>query len=161
MALSSLHDSAAAIVRSGCSVITKKFNNQVGERSFLCKWQWKWVSAAQVLFDAQNSVWYKIRCWSKQVPCDRAELVWVCRLTHLRKLGLVPKAASQDRTQSKSMMYRAGLEPVSGLDLEHSEAASSGLGPLPPWPTPLQSRQTLADWGRAQATENAQILAQR
>ena len=75
----------------------------------------------------------------------------------MRKLGLLPKTAQQGKNSSE----KAGLEPVSGLELEHSEAASSGLGPLPPWPTPLQLRQTLADWGRAQAAENAQILAQR
>ena len=80
-----------------------------------------------------------------------------CRLTHLRKLGLVPKRGEQ----VKSRVEKVGLEPAPGLDLEHSEGARSGLGPLPPWPTPLQLRQTLADWGRAQAAENAQILAQR
>ena len=80
-----------------------------------------------------------------------------CRLTHLRKLGLVPKRGEQ----VKSRAEKVGLEPAAHLELEHSEGARSGLGPLPPWPTPLQLRQALAEWGRAQAAENAQVLAQR
>ena len=65
-----------------------------------------------------------------------------CRLAQLQKLGMVPS----DR-QPKTAAAGARLEPGAGLDLDRSEAASMGLGPLPPWPTPLQLRQSLADWG--------------
>ncbi|DBB00330.1 TPA: hypothetical protein ACH3X1_014153 [Trebouxia sp. C0004] len=88
------------------------------------------------------------------------------RLSQLHELGLLPqgKLSRAVRNVARPILRAdSGSSPgaSSGLNMDHSAAASSASGPLPPWPTPAQLKQTLAAFGRAQAEENAQILAAR
>lgn len=88
------------------------------------------------------------------------------RLSQLRELGLLPQSKSSGadaHTARPTLTADSGSSPgaSSGLNMDHSEAASSASGPSPPWPTPAQLKQTLAAFGRAQAEENAQTLAAR
>lgn len=87
-----------------------------------------------------------------------------CRLSQLRSLGLLPGGRSSGGLPNSAadiVVPTASSGFCPNLDVEQSEAASSGSGPAPPWPTPAQLKQTLAAFGRAQAQENAHILASR
>ena len=87
-----------------------------------------------------------------------------CRAGQLRSLGLLPSGRSPrglPRRAAGIVVPTASSRFCPSLDVEQSEAASSGSSPAPPWPTPAQLKQTLATFGRAQAQENAHILASR
>ena len=87
-----------------------------------------------------------------------------CRLSQLRRSGLLPNGDSLRALPNSStgtIVPTASCTLCPSLDVEQSEAVSSGSGPAPPWPTPAQLKQTLAAFGRAQAEENAHILASR
>ncbi|KAL0043957.1 hypothetical protein WJX82_008849 [Trebouxia sp. C0006] len=88
------------------------------------------------------------------------------RLSQLRELGLLPQAKPsgvEAHTAHPIPTADSGSSPgvASGLNMDHSEAASSASGPSPPWPTPAQLKQTLAAFGRAQAEETAHTLGAR
>ena len=86
------------------------------------------------------------------------------RLSQLRKLGLLPSPRNpriSPNSDASTVIPSASSGVCPGLDVDQSEAASSASGPAPPWPTPAQLKQTLAAFGRAQAEENAHILASR
>ena len=87
-----------------------------------------------------------------------------CRLSQLRRSGLLQKSNSPRGLPISGtgiVVPTASPTLCPSLGLEQSEAVSSGSGPAPPWPTPAQLKQTLAAFGRAQAEENAHILASR
>ena len=90
-----------------------------------------------------------------------------CRLSQLRKLELLPNGRTSSAMTVMSDAEQPTAAPATSprvypsLNVDHSEAISSASGPAPPWPTPAQLKQSLAAFGRAQAEENARILASR
>ena len=109
---------------------------------------------------------HTISCFLQDLSPEQEKVCSCRRLSQLREVGLLPQSKSSGadaHTARPTLTADSGSSPgaSSGLNMDHSEAASSASGPSPPWPTSAQLKQTLAAFGRAQAEENAQTLAAR
>jgi len=109
---------------------------------------------------------HTISCFLHDLSQEQVSVYPCCRLSQLHELGLLPQSKPPGVDANAARPFPgddSGSSPgvSSGLNMDHSEAASSASGPSPPWPTPAQLKQTLAAFGRAQAEENAHTLAAR
>ena len=112
------------------------------------------------------SYMHTITCFFQDLSQEQEDVCPCHRLSQLRELGLLPqgKPSRVDAHTARPILaadFGSSPGASSGLNMDHSEAASSASGPSPPWPTPAQLKQTLAAFGRAQAEENAHTLAAR
>ena len=109
---------------------------------------------------------HTIGCFLHDLSQKQVSVCPCCRLSQLHELGLLSQSKPSGVSTNAACHIPgadSGSSPgvSSGLNMDHSEAASSASGPSPPWPTPTQLKQTLAAFGRAQAEENAHTLAAR